>query len=237
MKLSLSRSFIVILSSSFFLSGCLEHFDPSHVHFKEKIPSRSDKEIRAPKILVKKIEKIFLDNYHLENPEDETSDAKLLVSIPRKYLGFNVYLRAIKNKLAFSEPVKINFPRGGGYVDFADIVEGKRGSFYLNMSFDWKDMGLEDTDVSNLKIFFIGNTARRQINEQEWGSGCNKLFDVAQLFKTKIMGKGLLLNSTDQRYLSTVGGTFYFVLAKRGELHLATATFEDSRYPKLSCRG
>ncbi|MCB0356296.1 MAG: hypothetical protein KDD40_04775 [Bdellovibrionales bacterium] len=220
----------------FFCLSCTKEFNPHHIHFKQENPTRSDKDVMAPKELISKINEMYLHHYRHLKPEDEITDAKLLVSIPRKFLGFNVFLHPSHNDLALTEAKQITFPRGGGYVDLAPIVTGERGSFYLNMNFDWEEMGLESSDIKELKVYFMSNSRHRKINNEDWGSGCNKLFDLSTFFKEKIMRKGLLLNATEQRYLSVLGGTFYFVLLKEGNLYLATATFEDSRYKKHVCR-
>ncbi|MCB0389864.1 MAG: hypothetical protein KDD58_01165 [Bdellovibrionales bacterium] len=232
-----SDKLIVLILLSLFALSCEKEFNPEHnISYKVEPPTRSDKDVKAPEKLIYEIEELFLKHYRQVKPESDISDAKLLVTVPRKYLGFDVYLQPKESHLAFLESHHIPFPRGGGYIDLAPIVEGEKGSFYLNMIFNWKEMGLESSDLDLLKVYFMSNSKRRLLNGKNWGGGCNKFYEITHFFKEKIMKKGLLLNATDQRYLSTLAGTFYFVLLKAGDLYMATATFEDSRYKDLLCR-
>lgn len=227
--------FYSILAISIF--ACKKKFDPKEqVSVKIEYASQSDKDIKAPKLLVEEIERTFLKHYKKTFPDKNTSEVNILSSIPRKYLGFDVYMRPTSNKLAMNEIIHIPFSRGGGYIDLANIVEGTAGSFYLNVLFDLQDMNMEPSDIKQLKVYFMSRSIRRTIDGEEWGSGCGKFLDLTHFFKNQIMNDGLLLNAKDQRYLSMLAGTFYFVIFKQGELFLATVTFEDSRFKDLVCR-
>ncbi|MCB9025096.1 MAG: hypothetical protein H6625_02155 [Bdellovibrionaceae bacterium] len=229
--------YFVYITVIFSVSSCKNKFEPKeYAPIQLEYASQSDKNIKAPKVLIEEIEKYFIKNYKKTFPDKKTSEVNILSSIPRKFLGFDVYLRPGSNKLAMSDVKQIPFSRGGGYIDLANLVEGNVGSFYINILFDWQDIMMEPSDVDQLKVYFLSRSIRRTIDGEEWGAGCGKLLDLTHFFKNQIMKKGLLLNAKDQRYLSTLGGTFYFILFKQGELFLATATFEDTRFKDLMCK-
>ena len=230
------KLFIIFLVGTLCFA-CSKKFDPKNYQpVVSQMPMRSDKDVKAPTVLIDKIEKDYLLNYKKLHPDSTLTDAQILAAIPRKYLSFDVYIRPASNKLAFSDTIHIPFARGGGYVDFSTIVTGRVGSFYLNMLFNWQEMKLEEEDLNSMKIYFLSHSLRRQIDGESWGSGCNKFLELTHFFKKKVVKKGLLLNATEQRYLSSLAGIFYFVLIKQSELFLATVTFEDSRYKDWMCK-
>lgn len=127
------------------------------------------------------------------------------------------------------EVVKIELPKGGGNIDLSQFVTGKKGSFYVGFDFP------QFEGASAKKIVFVSGTKKRKIGGQIFGSGCNQYFDISDKFLKEMKGEGLKVNTTQERYLSVMGGTFLFSAKKDNEVHLAQVTFKNSLFPSLFC--
>lgn len=129
-----------------------------------------------------------------------------------------------------NEAVKIYLPKGGGNIDLAQFVIGKKGTFYVGFEFP-------DFETATAKrIIFVSGTKKRKIGGQIFGAGCNQYFDVSDKFLKEMKGEGLKVNTTQERYLSVLGGTFLFAAKKDSEIRMAQVTFTNSQFPSLFCK-
>jgi hypothetical protein len=126
--------------------------------------------------------------------------------------------------------ISIQFPRGGGEVDLAQYVNDKQGSFFLRFDFE-KANNME----INQKIFFISQNRKRKLDGIIHGSGCKSFFNVKAYVSKMNDKEGILLNTTQLRHLSVLGGTFLFANVGPHEIRMAQITFKDSKHPQYFC--
>jgi hypothetical protein len=127
------------------------------------------------------------------------------------------------------EEVIIQFPRGGGEVDLSQFVTEKRGSFFVNFTFE--KGGAPESSY----VFFVSRNRKRKVDGMILGSGCKSFYDVkTYLGKTDKQG-GILVNTTRLRHLSVLGGSFVFANVTGKEVRLAQVSFKDSKNPKYFC--
>ena len=150
----------------------------------------------------------------------------------------------LKNKTAGvlegNKDYVFRLPRGGGVVDLKDFVVSQKGTFFLKarvqLNFNARKISETQEDLPGLKVFFLSNSKRRTIDSKSWGSGCNKYMDVTNFFYETIGSDGMAINATEKRYISVLGGTFFYVYPTAEGLYLASIGFEDTRYPEYHCR-
>ena len=121
--------------------------------------------------------------------------------------------------------IEITLPRGGGQVDLAKFVRDQRGTF--SVFFEPEDQK-EDKD---LKVYFVSQAKKRKIDDEIWGAGCNKYMDLT----AHVMGKpplnGIEVNTTRNRHLSVLGGSFVFVSGHQ----ISQVGFTDTSQAQLFC--
>lgn len=127
------------------------------------------------------------------------------------------------------EAVEISLPKGGGNIDLSRFVTNQKGSFYVGFEFP----GFEGAKAQ--KVLFVSATKKRRIGSQVFGAGCNQMFDITDRFLKEMSGEGLKVNTTQDRYLSVLGGTFIFAAQKEHDILLAQVTFQNSQNSFLFC--
>ncbi|MEK2646511.1 hypothetical protein [Bdellovibrio sp. BCCA] len=127
------------------------------------------------------------------------------------------------------EAVKILLPKGGGTIDLSRFITGQRGSFYVGFEFP----AFEKATAK--KVLFVSGTRKRRIEQKIFGAGCNQFFDITDRFMKEMKGEGLKVNTTQERYLSVLGGTFLFSAQQGSDIHVAQVTFKNSQYTPLFC--
>lgn len=127
------------------------------------------------------------------------------------------------------EAVKISLPKGGGTVDLSRFITSKQGTFYVGFEFP------EFAEAQAKKVIFISNTKKRRIGNQVFGAGCNQILDITDRFMQEMKGEGLKVNTTQERYISVMGGTFLFAAQKGSDVFLAQVTFTHPQQAALFC--
>ncbi len=95
-------------------------------------------------------------------------------------------------------------------------------------------MDLKDTQY---KVYHLNNAVPYKFTAGQSTRACNTFADVSKFFSQSLISdKGLLLTTNEQRYISTLAGTFVFVVIKSKVMYIAQMTLKDSRYPKRHCR-
>lgn len=156
-------------------------------------------------------------------------EVKEAVSIPVVFTNLGVYLKEKTEKTLKKDAYHIQLPKGGGEVDFANLVGERNGSFFL--AFDLESF----KEASDFKIYFVSEVKKRKVGEEILGAGCNKYFDVTSLFTKTQKEKGLLINTTRLRHLSVLGGHFVFVGKKEKQIFLSQLSFKDSKNSEMFC--
>lgn len=127
------------------------------------------------------------------------------------------------------EAVKISLPKGGGSIDLAEFISAQKGTFYVGFDFP----AFEGAKVS--KVLFVSGVRKRKIGGQIFGAGCNQFFDITERFFKEMKGEGLKVNTTQERYLGVLGGTFLFAAQKDKNIYIAQVTFRHSEHKPLFC--
>jgi hypothetical protein len=189
----------------------------------ERPARQSSRDVKIPRALVAKVEKEyrqFLSEHEISEKEE----------LKRKLINVSVEMTQ-KRHQALHENVRVNTPLGGGVIDMAEFVAPLKGAFFVKIL----PRDDEDKSVSGIRVFFVSHAKTRNIGPEQYGSGCDKFMEITSFFH-KHMGKhGFEVYSTEQRYLSVLGGTFVLVAFGKEALHVGSVTFGDSRYPELTC--
>lgn len=153
------------------------------------------------------------------------------LSLPTEFAPLKVFLIEKNRGILRRQNTELAFGPGGGEIDLRDLVESKRGSFYLAFEF----MPEADPKAEH-KVFFLSNGIRRKRGDEKIGNGCDRYYDVTKAFDKAMKGEGFLLNTTDQRHVSALAGTFFFATKHADKLFLAQLTVKDSGQRALHCR-
>lgn len=127
-------------------------------------------------------------------------------------------------------PIRIELPRGGGAIDFANYLTGTRGSFFV--SFDWPEADAAEA----VQSWFVSQARIRRVGDDTWGAGCNKYFRISAPLHEQIKTGGIKANTTRNFHLSLLGGHFIFSTQKHRQPLVTQVTFHDSRFPEYFCK-
>lgn len=216
-----------------FMLGCKESDDMGPVTFTKTTVERTSKEFFVPTQLSKEIEKKYLEFIRKENPKIVLPDDEIVSRIPRDFLDVEIFLQE-SAKGILSSNLQFIMPRGGGELDLKNYVVGSKGSFFLK--FKAKRSSEENKEAAALRVYFLSQAKKRKIGSESYGADCNKYMDITDYVHKLNSEQGIQLNATDQRYLSVIGGTFYFVdFHPERKIYLSAVSVRDSRYPELMC--
>ncbi len=126
--------------------------------------------------------------------------------------------------------IEVIFPRGGGTLDLAKYLSGQRGTFFVG--FEFQSLAA----ATQKKVVFLSQAKRRKIGGQIFGSGCNQFFDVTDKFIQAMTVEGIKVNTTQDRHIGVLGGTFLFAAEIGGETQVAQVRVVDSQNNKLFCQ-
>lgn len=140
-----------------------------------------------------------------------------------------VYLAQKNDSVVQGEAVKIHLPKGGGKIDLSRYITSQPGTFFIGFEFP----AFETATAK--KVVFVSRTRKRKIGGQIFGAGCNQILDITDRFLTEMKGEGIKVNTTQERYLSVVGGTFLFSAQTPGDVLLAQVTFVNPQFQNLFC--
>lgn len=127
------------------------------------------------------------------------------------------------------EAVKIHLPKGGGTIDLSRYVTSQSGTFYIGFEYP----AFETATAK--KVVFVSRTRKRKIGGQIFGAGCNQILDITERFLLEMKGEGIKVNTTQERYISVVGGTFLFSAQTATDVLLAQVTFVNPQFQHLFC--
>ncbi|OFZ19008.1 MAG: hypothetical protein A2Z20_11550 [Bdellovibrionales bacterium RBG_16_40_8] len=212
--------------------GCRKTKDLD-VEYRPGFVEKTSKDFLIPRNLKSDIEQKYLQFIRIENPKVVLTDEELLARIPREFLDIQVYLYANSSGVLVHN-TKFIIPRGGGEIDLKDYVKGSKGSFYLKIGVSRSNQS--DIALDKFHVFFLSEAKERKIQGEKFGAGCKKYMDISRFISNANAAEGVLLNATDQRYLSVVGGIFYFVnFDSERKIYLGALRLSDSRYTNILC--
>ncbi|MFZ4403282.1 MAG: hypothetical protein ACOYOK_04200 [Pseudobdellovibrionaceae bacterium] len=210
---SIKRS--VLIGSIFLFCSC--NYFSNHVSKEEKSS------------IIQKAEPSddFLVPKKLWNLITETSQK----SLPKDYIfsEVNLYLKEKNPSVLVKPKFKVVFPRGGGELDLSSYVSGLNGTYFL--SFDMPAF----KEAEEKQIFFISGTKKRKIGGEILGLGCNQFIALKSVAIETLIDKGIAVNTTEDRHLNVIAGSFIFVAKNAKQVHLAQVTLKDSKKQTLFC--
>ena len=141
----------------------------------------------------------------------------------------DVFLVQKNEGVVIGDAVKIALPRGGGTIDLSQFITDKKGTFYVGFDFP------KFEEATGKRVLFVSATRKRRIENQVFGAGCNQVLDITTRFLNEMKGPGLKVNTTQERYLSVLGGSFLFSAQNGRDIHLAQVTFKNPAFAPLFC--
>lgn len=163
--------------------------------------------------------------FKAQQPEAHAvASAKSLV-----FAEVSVYLVERNPGVIDGKALKISLPRGGGTIDLSRFVTDQRGSFYVGFDFP------EFQEASGKKVLFVSKARKRRLGSEVFGAGCNQFFDITEEYFKNMAKEGLKVNTSQDRHLSVLGGSFLFAAEKGSEVHLAQVRFTNSQKSKFFC--
>lgn len=172
---------------------------------------------------------------HEEFKPDETvykiERKKSKVQTPLKFTSFKIFLTESHFGVLGGKDYEITYGLGGGDFDFADYVRSQEGSF--NMRFE---IGMNPKEAEEFHVFYWSNGKRRRIGGDVYGSRCDYVLDLTHFFETQALKSGVFVTTHAKKYVTTLAGTYVFVVKKEGALYIAQLTMKDSRYGLFHCR-
>lgn len=142
-----------------------------------------------------------------------------------------VFLKEKNPGVLRSPAIKILLPRGGGEIDLADYMGISPGTFFVGFEFP------EFTEATEKKVLFVSRARKRRVDEVVFGAGCNQFFDISKKFFEQMKSEGVKVNTTRERHLSVLGGTFLFSAIKGNTVYVSQVSFTDSKHTHLFCEG
>ncbi len=162
--------------------------------------------------------------------KSEQKESAVVPSPETSLEPLKVYLIERNKGVLKGQNIALSYVAGGGELNLGDFVLPLRGSYYIAFEF------MPDVDGADTKVFFLSNSIVRKVGANQLGSGCNTYFDLTQSFAQAMKHDGFLLNTSDQRDVSALVGTYVFVSTYGVKLHMATLIIKDDGHRALQCR-
>lgn len=149
--------------------------------------------------------------------------------VPTDFMPIKVFLIEKNKGVLGGENHLLSFGPGGGELDLANFLGERQGTFHIAF-----EIGLERGD-NPFKVFYLSNARKREIDGITYGAGCNTYHDITGFFEKSMKGEGIRVNTTQERYVSVLAGTYFFALSHEGQLRIAQVTIRDSRFRQYHC--
>lgn len=159
----------------------------------------------------------------------ETSAADSSEKLATEFAPLKVYLVERNDGILGGRHHQIDLASGGGDIDLAEFVKPLNGSFYFVVEF------IPEVENLDRKVFYLSNALIRKRKDERVGAGCNVFFDVSRAFSKALKGQGFLINTSEQRHVSALAGTYFFAAVHEQKLYIAHLKITDSRYREILC--
>lgn len=169
------------------------------------------------------------DASHGEGSHGGEGEGKAAPAKNYTFSDVTVYLVQKNEGVVQGEAVKIQLPKGGGKIDLSRYISNQPGTFFVGFEFPAFET------AAAKKVVFVSRTRKRKIGAQIFGAGCNQIIDITDRFLTEMKGEGIKVNTTQERYLSVIGGTFLFSAQTASDVLLAQVTFVHPQFQHLFC--
>ena len=157
----------------------------------------------------------------------ETEDAK---SPQTAMEPLKVYLIERNKGVLKGQNIALSFVAGGGQLNLSEYTSNLKGSYYIAFEF------MPEVEKGETKVFFLSNSVLRKVGGVTLGSGCNTYFELSKRFAEAMKTDGFLVNTSDQRDVSALAGSYLFTQASGDKIHMATLIIKDDDHRALQCR-
>jgi hypothetical protein len=202
----------------------------SHEFEKHELVSDPEK-VELPEGLWQKLTSLLVKQKMVESGEKAATSADNATAdetLPTEFEPLKVFLIEKNHGILGGHDHEFEFAAGGGAIDLNDVVQDLRGSFYFKVEF------MPDVELTESKVYYLSDALVRRRRSEKVGAGCNVYFDVSTAF-AKAKQDGFLLNTSEQRHISAMAGTYFFAALYEQKLHLASLTITDSHNRDLLC--
>ena len=163
-------------------------------------------------------------------PEKEGAKEKEAATPETSLEPLKVYLVERNKGVLKGQNIALSFVSGGGELNLPDYTANLRGSYYIAFEF------MPDVENLDTKVFFVSNSVIRKVGGNVLGTGCDTYFDLTKRFANAMKQDGFLVNTSDQRDVSALAGTYVFAAVVDGKLHMSTLVISDDVHRALQCR-
>lgn len=213
----MNKALQCIIAGVFFVAGACTQKTEAPAEIKETKIEDVAQDIKIPKAA--------WDLLEFKTGTEETA----VVAHDQIFSEISVVLTE-KNPDILSEPsVRIKLPKGGGAIDLSRYVTGKNGTFFVKFEF------AEFAEAAQKKVLFVSKARKRKIGGEIFGEGCNKFSDITERFFEEMAEDGIKVNTTQQRYLSVLGGHFLFSAKRENIVAISQVSFYHSQHQNLMC--
>lgn len=220
------RAWNTLLSCALFvLTACKGHHDEHDMRSEVQLADATD-DVKIPASLWELLE----EKAGPVEKKAEVNFATVEKSASYVFTPIKVFLDEKNDGVLKKPKMDLLFARGGGTIDMADFVTSQRGSFFVKF-----DLAEEMKGQKDLKVFFVSGAKKRKINEEVLGAGCNTYFDLTKKFDGNFIKQALKVNTTRDRHVSVLSGTFVFSVKKESQIYISQVSFTDSRNKHLLC--
>lgn len=137
-----------------------------------------------------------------------------------------------KNKgVLKSRKLRVVLPRGGGEVDLAEYIGAVPGTYFVNFEYP------PFKDSKERRVLFQSSLPTATLDRKSYGAGCGTLSDISSKMLVLMQDDGIKVNTTGDRDLYVIGGTFLFASQVGSEILVSQVTFKDSQRKQLFCGG
>lgn len=174
------------------------------------------KEISIPKAFIQKIE------------ADLLNESKVLTPV-YLFIPLKVIFTQKSHGTLVSEKVSYSLPKGGGTLDMQSIATGQ-GSFTFSFP---EEQFKELPELEHL--FYVSQSPVTKIDGEDFGLGCGKWIDLKKNFSSFQKPNFVELNTTKNRHLHVMAGSYIFIFRKLNQISLTQLTITDSKFGDSLC--
>ncbi len=162
---------------------------------------------------------------HATGPETGEAKSPTTAMEPLK-----VYLIERNKGVLKGQNIALSFVAGGGQLDLSEYTSNLKGSYSVAFEF------MPEVEKGETRVFFLSNSVLRKMSGATIGSGCNTYFELTKSFGQAMKRDGFLVNTSDQRDVSALAGTYVFAQTIDDKIHMATLVIKDDSHRALQCR-
>ncbi|MES2768014.1 MAG: hypothetical protein V4596_02620 [Bdellovibrionota bacterium] len=125
---------------------------------------------------------------------------------------------------------RFDFKDFGGEINWNNYLNREAvGNFKIYFNFPAL------SEESDMRVYYMSWSKQSSKDDEVFGNGCGYFYDVTGYFKKEVFKKGLLLHTSNYRYLDLAAGRFYFVNYTKEKIQLAQVTLTDSSLDNRLC--